>query len=201
MEARTLRLHLGCFDQPVGGWINTDITPHIRIARVPGLAALLYKGGAMSRRRFEQHKEGIFKKITYLDVTKPFPYNHGTFDTVFSCHVLEHLFPDQAEACVAEIFRTLKPGGICRIVVPDLDKIIADYDPDQPQLFLKRIFECDRKSKDVHHWHYNSRSLSSLLRAKGFTEVYQCAYRQGECPDLEILDNRPAESLFIEARK
>jgi SAM-dependent methyltransferase len=197
----TLKLHLGCFDRPTRGWINTDITPHLWIARVPGLAALLYKGGKISCRRFEEHKAGIFNNITYLDVTKRFSYRDGTFDAVFSSHLLEHLYRDQAEACVGEIFRILKRGGICRIVVPDLDKIVADYNPEHPELCLKRIFECDRRSKNVHHWHYSAKSLSNLLKGRGFSDVCQCAYRQGRCPDLKLLDNRPDESLFVEAIK
>jgi hypothetical protein len=49
MEAR--KLHLGCFDQVFPGWVNTDITPHIFVARVPGLAWLLYSAGMMSDQR------------------------------------------------------------------------------------------------------------------------------------------------------
>src|ERR1035441_7241684 len=151
MTTGTSKLHLGCFDRPTRGWINTDITPHLWIARVPGLAALLYKSGKMSCQRFEAHKAGVFNNISYLNVTKRFSYRDETFEAVFSSHLLEHLYPDQAESCAGEIFRILQPGGICRIVVPDLDKIVADYDPERPDLCLKRIFECDRRSKNVHH--------------------------------------------------
>ncbi len=195
------KLHLGCFDQATKGWVNTDITPHLWIARIPGLARLVYRMGKMTRRRLEQHQRGVFKNLTYLNVTKRFPYKEATFDFVFSCHLLEHLYIPQAQTFIGEIFRVLKPGGICRIVVPDLDRIVAEYDPDQPELFLKRIFECDPRAKNTHHWHYNAKSLLRLLRDAGFHGAYQCAYRQGGCPDLELLDNRPDESLFVEAIK
>lgn len=201
MAPEVLKLHLGCFDRATKGWINTGITPHLWVALVPGLPRLLFRMGKITRARLEQHKRGVFKDLTYLDVTKRFPYSDETFDFVFSCHMLEHLFVHKAQACIAEIFRVLKPGGICRVVVPDLDKIVADYNPDQPELFLKRIFECDVRSRNAHHWHYNANSLLRLLRDAGFHEAYQCAYRQGRCPDLESLDNRADESLFVEAIK
>jgi predicted SAM-dependent methyltransferase len=201
MTAEVLKLHLGCFDQATKGWINTDITPHLWVARVPGLPRLLFRIGKITRDRLEQHKRGVFKELTYLDVTKRFPYSDETFDFVFSCHMLEHLFVHEAQACIADIFRVLKSGGICRIVVPDLDKIVADYNPDQPELFLKKIFECDPQSRNAHHWHYNANSLLRVLRDAGFHEAYQCAYRQGRCPDLESLDNRADESCFVEAIK
>ena len=196
-----LKLHLGCFDQPLKGWINSDITPHLWITRVPGLAALLYRAGRINLGRFEQHKEGIFKKVVYLNVTKRFPYNSGTLDAVFSSHLLEHLYRNQAEFCLGEIHRVLKPDAVCRIVVPDLDKIIANYNRELPELSLKKIFECDGLEKNVHHWHYNARSLSTALKAKGFREICQCAPQEGKCPDLQLLDNRPDESLFMEAIK
>ena len=202
LKPMSLRLHLGCFDQPREGWVNTDITPHIWIARVPLLASALYRSGRMTRERWQQHHQGIFKKVRYLDVTRRFPYPDNTFEAVFSCHLLEHLYPDQARSCIAETLRILKAAGICRIVVPDLDKMVRDYHPDDPQPFLRAIFECaDRGTqKNLHHWHYNEKSLVSLLLSAGFRHAYRCEYHQGSCPDLEILDNRP-ESLFVEAQK
>jgi hypothetical protein len=47
---------------------------------------------------------------------------------------------------------------------------------------------------------YNFESLRSLLAAAGFSDVTRRSYRQGVCPDLDRLDNRPA-SLFVEAVK
>lgn len=201
MGAERLMLHLGCFDRSIKGWINTDITPHLWIARVPGLPTLLYRLGKISQGRLEQHRGGVFRNVLCLDVVKPFPYADNSFDAVFSSHLLEHLYPDQAKRCIEEMWRILKPGGICRIVVPDFDQIVATYDPERPDLSFKRIFECDRNPKNGHHWHYNSKSLLRLLKAQNFREAYQCAYRQGRCPDVELLDNRPDESLFVEAMK
>jgi hypothetical protein len=40
-------LHLGCLDRPVDGWVNTDITPHIFVARIPLAARILRRLGAM----------------------------------------------------------------------------------------------------------------------------------------------------------
>jgi ubiquinone/menaquinone biosynthesis C-methylase UbiE len=94
----------------------------------------------MPPHRLEQHQRGVFKDLTYLNVTKPFPYKEATFDFVFSCHLLEHLFIPQAQTFIGEIFRVLKPGGICRIVVLDLDKIVADYDPPPSNCEINKFF-------------------------------------------------------------
>ena len=42
MSASGEALHLGCFDRPIPGWVNTDITPHLFIARVPLLPRAMH---------------------------------------------------------------------------------------------------------------------------------------------------------------
>lgn len=116
----TQKLHLGCFDRVHPGWINTDITPHIHLARVPGLAFLLHKAGYLSDLRYKQHRSGIFRRIRYLDVSKRFPFPDGMFDYVYSSHMMEHLHREDALFCLREVHRVLKQGGVVRIVVPDL---------------------------------------------------------------------------------
>jgi predicted SAM-dependent methyltransferase len=115
--------------------------------------------------------------------------------------VLEHLSKTVARQCAKEVFRVLLPGGVFRIAVPDLDRVVSKYDPASPDNFLWEIFEpSDGKSKNFHHWHYNEVSLSNLLLESGFSSASRTAYRSGTCPDLEEMDIRP-ESLFMEAIK
>jgi hypothetical protein len=43
--------------------------------------------------------------------------------------------------------------------------------------------------------------LTAVLESVGFRDIVRRAYREGLTPDLEVLDNRPEETLFVEARK
>lgn len=194
------KLHLGCFDCPASSWINTDITPHIWVARIPGFATLFFHLGLIGAERYKQHRQRVFRNIRYMNVAKRFPYPANSFDAIFSSHMLEHLHPQQAQSCLSEILRTLRPGGVCRIVVPDLDLLVRNYDPERPDVFLEKLYEPSRRRKNSHHWLYNGNSLITLLYQVGFREAYRCNYREGSCPDVEILDNRP-ESLFVEGLK
>lgn len=197
------KLHLGAYNLVHPGWINTDVTPQLWIARVPKLAALLFKLGRLSLQNYQRHQQGIFQHIQYLNVTTRFPYADNTFEYVFSAHMLEHLYPDEAEFCLGEVHRVLQPGGIVRTVVPDLDRIIADYDPHNPDASLVSIFQGDRRStheRARHWWHYNEVSLDKLLQTSGFRNITRCAYQQGRCADVARIDNRPG-SLFMEAEK
>ena len=195
------KLHLGCFDYVLPGWMNTDITPHIFVSRVPGLAFALFKAGLISQERYEQHKQGVFRSVSYLNVTKRFPYADERFDYVYSSHLLEHLYPHQTFFALCEIHRILKKTGIVRVAVPDLDKIVANYDSQHPEEFLEGIFEAKQKrDKNKHHWHYNEFSLTKLLSEAGFREIYRYQFREGRCADVTLIDNRP-ESLFMEGVK
>lgn len=55
------------------------------------------------------------------------PFEEGTFDVVYSSHVLEHFAPATAEALLKECHRVLKPGGILRTVLPDLETACREY--------------------------------------------------------------------------
>lgn len=195
------RLHFGCFNYPQDGWINTDVTPHLWIARVPGLAWTIHKLGKMSDDRMAEHKRGIFRRVRYLNVTKSWPYPANSLDAVYSSHVLEHLPLHGAKKCLAEAYRCIEPGGGIRISVPDLDAHIREYDPAKSMDWAINFFEADQKSeKNMHHFMYNFQNLGGLLKTAGFTVVTRHEYRQGKCPDVDKLDNRP-ESLFVEAIK
>jgi predicted SAM-dependent methyltransferase len=56
-----------------------------------------------------------------------FPFADRSFDVVYSSHVLEHFTPHQAQFLLEEAYRILKPQGIVRVVVPDLEDLCREY--------------------------------------------------------------------------
>lgn len=55
----------------------------------------------------------------------PFPDN--SFDLVYHSHVLEHFTKEDGKRLLEECFRVLKPGGIIRIAIPNLEEIAKNY--------------------------------------------------------------------------
>ena len=195
------KLHLGAFDQAVDGWLNTDVTPHMLVARLGPLPSVLHGLGVIGDQRYAAYRSGAFRSLRYLDVSRRFRFDAETFDCVYASHLLEHLHPDVAEHCLREAHRVLRPGGVLRLAVPDLDQMVADYDPADPDHFLWGIYQGrGRRAKRTarHWWHYNGTSLSRLLDEYGFRDVTRCAFREGRCPDLEQIEQR-RWSLFMEA--
>lgn len=55
------------------------------------------------------------------------PVENESFDLAYHSHVLEHFTKDDGNKFLQECYRVLKPGGIIRIAVPDLERIAREY--------------------------------------------------------------------------
>lgn len=64
------------------------------------------------------------------------PFDDNSFDLVYHSHVLEHFSKEDGELFIADCFRVLKPGGVLRVVIPDLEIITRKY-----LLFLEKGLE------------------------------------------------------------
>jgi predicted SAM-dependent methyltransferase len=61
------------------------------------------------------------------DVRAGLPFPENRFQAVYASHVLEHLAPEAGLRLLRECHRVLRPDGIARIVVPDLETIARTY--------------------------------------------------------------------------
>jgi SAM-dependent methyltransferase len=67
------------------------------------------------------------KGVLRCDLTRTLPFPSASFEAVYCSHVLEHLRPEHVPGLMSEISRVLRPGGIVRLVVPDLERIAVEY--------------------------------------------------------------------------
>ena len=65
--------------------------------------------------------------VQAVNLIKGIPFETNRFDLVCHSQVLEHIPKDKAPAFLAECMRVLKPGGILRVVVPDLEDLASEY--------------------------------------------------------------------------
>lgn len=68
-----------------------------------------------------------FPGVIRHDLRRGLPFADESFDAVYGSHVLEHLDPAAGARLLRECHRVLKPAGIARIVVPDLEAIARLY--------------------------------------------------------------------------
>ncbi len=87
------------------------------------------------------------------------PEQAGSYDLIFSFHVLEHLRDPVSE--LQNIKRLLKPGGWFIAEVPFTPSNVKLLD----QALEKSVFD------NLHLFHFNAQSASNLLNNAGFTEI------------------------------
>jgi predicted SAM-dependent methyltransferase len=75
------------------------------------------------------------------------PFENNTFDVVYHSHVLEHFNQSDGKKFIEECYRVLKPGGIIRIAVPDLEQIVRQY-----LIKLEASLEGKQQSQNDYNW-------------------------------------------------
>jgi len=67
------------------------------------------------------------KNIIAHNLKQGIPFPDNSFEVVYHSHLLEHFTKTQALPFLCNCFQVLKPGGIIRIAVPDLENIAKTY--------------------------------------------------------------------------
>jgi SAM-dependent methyltransferase len=188
------------------GWVNVEGSFHGFFANWPELfIRTLYRHSKASQ-WFGSEQDYVTTLRTHtfvhheLDYGLPFPDN--TVDYVYASHILEHFFPDVAEFILRDAHRVLKKSGRIRICVPDLEHVVNLYQAGKKREALYFFFRDSKAGKFYRHrYMYDFELLKAALEKAGFNSVERLAYRQGRVPDIDKLDNRPEETLYVEAVK
>lgn len=210
-----VRINVGCGMSPTPGWVNIDNSPSVRLAGLPRLTSTLDKLNVLpqgSKRYIEWCKSNDVRYGTALDL----PVSDNSVDVIYTSHMVEHLDKATAQAFLAEALRALKPDGIIRIAVPDLERFVdmykADGDADafigsllmsQPMAhtWQDRARTWSLGFRD-HRWMYDRNSLAKLLAEAGFVDVKIQEPGATEIADPGELDlyERADESIYAEGR-
>ncbi len=65
------------------------------------------------------HEHNDMENYVRHDASTPLPFADNYADGLIACHFIEHFECLKAVEILREFYRVLKPGGVCRIVVPD----------------------------------------------------------------------------------
>jgi predicted SAM-dependent methyltransferase len=190
MTAPASKLHLGCGENVVEGWINVDGSWNARLAKHPYLRKAVRILPILPKRQFDiPWSPNIF----IHDVRKSLPFQDSTFTAIYASHLLEHLYLDEGQRLLGECFRVLSPGGVLRMVVPDLRALVLEYvSSDQPRqrdradILVRRLLLRDPHSPKgnllyrlynslldfhSHKWMYDAQSLTMRFTEAGLVDV------------------------------
>ena len=208
-----VRLNLGCGPMAPAGWLNIDGSPNVLLDRVRVVKRSLRVLGVLS----DAHMTSWPDEVIYFDVRKPLPFDDGSVDSIYSSHLLEHLYLFDAQAVLSDSRRVLAPGGVLRLALPDAERLAADLlngvsdGIDDPGLYFNRrlwahpLNRPSRRQKvasvfggSTHKWQPTRSLVTSLLKGAGFSQICECQFLQGNLPDLATVEHRE-ESFFVEA--
>ena len=143
------------------------------------------------------------------NLTHKLPFPDESADGVFHEHLLEHLTLADGLAFAKECARVLKPRGILRIGVPDIEMMIrsyaaggtgylADFKSDRPTplLALQEMFYGHR-----HKAMYDVPTLGVLTQAAGLGEATASQFGEGFLQPSPDSPERRYNTLYVEARK
>jgi SAM-dependent methyltransferase len=180
-------------------WINFDISPTLRIQKIPVLGDLI-KGKTTV----------VFPaNVKYGDIVKGLPVPDDSCDAVFCSHTLEHLSLEDFKTALTNTYRILKPGGIFRCIVPDLEVAAREYiqgldagRKDASIQFLSSVLlgqhSRPRGLKQLvksalgnsHHlWMWDVHSLSLELEKAGFRNIRPCTFDDSNDPMFRLVES------------
>jgi predicted SAM-dependent methyltransferase len=201
-----IKINLGSGPRTAKDWINFDygLLPFLGkfgLTKIAGFLGMIDKSYVVKWPRFR-----------YFDIRQSLPFGGDSVDYIYCSHVLEHFEKYEVLRILTECRRVLGRKGLVRIVMPDLLKLISDYSGSDS--FCREFYGYD---KDLmggvggslkkyfirgHRWMYDVEEFCKLLKCAGFSKVSVVSYRQGSCPDLDVLDLdiHLRLSFYVEAR-
>lgn len=195
-----LRLNLGCGLNAFPGWVNIDESWGPWLARHRWTKAMLRSAGALSP---YQYSVAWPENIVRRDVTRGLPWPSGSAAAIYSANMINRLHPADVPTLLAECLRVLAPGGLLRVVLPDLESRVNSYlldkqtKPDAGDLLMKWLSGRPLRWRRFPHvlieaaryrpigWAFDFDSFSRLADEAGFVSAKRCALGSGDCPNLQ----------------
>ena len=214
-------LNVGSGPSTPAGWVSIDGSWQAWLA-TKGLASRL-------ARRITGREVGHWPAgIVCRDVRRGLGFPAASAAVVFSSHLIEHMHRSEALALLRDAYRALQPGGVCRVVTPDLAGLVDAYvaartqtsraaDRLQDALLLHpadpprtpALLGWYRRATafDHHKWVYDSRSLCELFVEAGFATPARREFLESDIPAERLAQVEQADrvcggaGICVEARK
>lgn len=192
-----LFVQYGCGQCAPAGWLNFDSSMRLRLERIPLVGALIPAGPFG---RFPPH-------VRYGDIVKGLPLKPGAASLLYCSHVLEHLSLMDFRTALHNSRRVLSPGGVFRLVMPDLEPLMKRYAgsdaPDAAVTFMlwtglgkqeqrggliKGLVDSIRNSQ--HLWLWDYKATADELAKVGFCDIRRAVFGDSGIEAFAAVENQ-----------
>jgi len=199
MNARPegLRVQYGAGWLAAPGWLNFDSSPSLWLERLPVVGGLI-----------KINKDRFPEDILFGDIVKGLPIEPGSVASIYASHVLEHLCYDDFWLALANTYTALQPGGVFRLIVPDLEGRARRYlknaearDPAAASRFLEESFLGQKTAArsltqrlrkmwghSDHLWMWDEPSIADALAKTGFVDIRRCRLGDAADPSFSVVE-------------
>lgn len=202
-------VQFGCGFSAPDGWINYDASPTLRFEKLPLLGKL-----------YTRNINRFPNSIQYGDVINGLPEEPNSVDLLYCSHVLEHLALDDFRCALRNSLILLRPGGVFRAVLPDLEFEARRYLEDDSHQAAIRFMEMtclgvrSRKRGSAaliaellgnsrHLWMWDYKALAHEFEVAGFIDVRRATIGDSLVSAFDAVEDpdRWTNCLGIQARK
>lgn len=208
-------IHIGCGLTVAERWENYDSSPWLIVRHIPIVG------------RFTRSIAPPFPSVVrYGNIALRPLCAARSADAVFASHVFEHLAHEEMRSALRNVITMLRPGGLLRLVVPDLELRARHYldalrqgDPTAANWFMQdthlgrvrrgrgitgRLREI--WGAEAHLWMYDYSSIAHLLSESGFVDIRRAHFGDSVLPEFAEVENKRrfvnalGEELAVECR-
>lgn len=165
MEQKPLKLHLGCGEKYLEGYVNID---------------------------FPDTEQSVIKtKADVFSDMRSLSYPEGTVDEIRSHHLFEHFTRSEALKLLTRWRSWLKPRGSLIIETPDFTASAALFltatSMKRRFQLARHIFGSEEAGWATHKDYWDGQKFSFILKKFGFTDLKVRGYRNGLAKHAENL--------------
>lgn len=110
-------------------------------------------------------------------------YPDNCANEIYASHCLEHFPANETAQVLAEWVRVLKPGGLIRIAVPNLDWILEHRDH---PMFEGYLMGGQTDENDYHHAVFTEKKLRRLMEEAGLVDIFPWTSSVNDCASLPV---------------
>jgi hypothetical protein len=208
----SLYVQYGCGLSAPKEWTNFDVSPTLRMQKIPVLGSLFKGSGPQWP-----------ANVKYGDIIKGLPIADNSCEGLYCSHTLEHLSLTDFRVALKNSYKVLKKGGIFRCVVPDIESMARSYinslekgnttasinfinntlmGVEQRKRGLKGLIS-SYYGNSHHLWMWDHQSLGEELKKAGFVEVRNAKFNDSEDAMFKLVEDasRFENAVAIQCRK